>query len=53
MTADRLAACRARLDNLAEQSLDERAETLEFLHQSLSAELDDLLAHEQSGDDRG
>jgi hypothetical protein len=42
MTVDRLAACRARLDGIAEQSFEEQAETLEFVHESLTAELDEL-----------
>lgn len=54
MTADtdRLAACRARLDRLGGQPLEERAAALEFLHESLRAELDDLLAREEVVDDR-
>lgn len=50
--ADRLAACRARLDGLADQPLEERAAALEFLLESLRAELDDLLAREDSADGR-
>ena len=54
MTAhtDRLAACRARLDGLGDQPLEERAAALEFLHDSLRAELDDLLTREETADGR-
>lgn len=42
MTAERLAECRARLDGIADLPYEEQAETLEFVHESLTAELDDL-----------
>lgn len=38
----RLAACRARLDGIAGRSYMEQADALEFVHESLTAELDDL-----------
>jgi len=51
MSVDRLAACRARLDGIAEQSFEEQAETLEFVHASLTAELDELLHRDRAPDD--
>lgn len=51
MTVDRLAACRARLDGITEQSFEEQAETLEFVHESLTAELDELLRRDRPRDD--
>jgi hypothetical protein len=51
MSADRLAACRARLDGIVEQSFEEQAETLEFVHESLTAELDELLHRDRAPDD--
>ena len=53
MSVDRLAACRARLDGIAEQSFEDRAETLEFVHESLTAELDELLRRDHATDDSG
>lgn len=47
MSVDRLAACRERLDGIAQQSFEEQAETLEFVHESLTAELDDLLRRDR------
>lgn len=38
----RIAACRARLDGIAERSYADQADDLEFVHESLTAELDDL-----------
>ncbi len=52
MTADRLAECRARLDGIAEQPAEEQAEILEFVHESLTAELDDLLRRDRATDER-
>lgn len=40
--SERIAACRARLDGIAGRSYAEQADALEFVHQSLTAELDDL-----------
>jgi hypothetical protein len=51
MSVDRLAECRARLDGIAEQSFEEQAETLEFVHESLTAELDELLRRDRADDD--
>jgi hypothetical protein len=43
VTADRLDECRNRLEEVDEQPLEARADTLELVHRSLVAELDDLL----------
>lgn len=51
MTVDRLAECRARLDGITEQSFEEQAETLEFVHAALTAELDELLHRDRQGAD--
>ncbi|HEX6257237.1 MAG TPA: hypothetical protein VFZ70_15620 [Euzebyales bacterium] len=52
MTVDRLAECRARLDGIADQSTEEQAATLEFVHEALTAELDALLRGDRA-EDRG
>ncbi len=52
MTADRLAECRARLHGVAGMPADEHAEVLEFVHDSLKAELDDLLRRDRAADER-
>lgn len=50
MTTDRLAECRARLDGISEQPFDEQAAILEFVHEALTAELDELRRdHAQHG----
>jgi hypothetical protein len=41
--ADRVDDCRDRLEGVGEQSLERQADTLELVHRSLVAELDDLL----------
>jgi hypothetical protein len=43
VTADRLDDCRDRLEGVGEQALEAQADTLELVHRSLVAELDDLL----------
>ncbi len=40
--SERIAACRERLDGMAERPYAEQADALEFVHESLTAELDDL-----------
>lgn len=50
MTADRLADCRERIDGIAERPFDEQAATLEFVHESLTAELDELLQRDRDDD---
>lgn len=40
--ADRIAACRARLDGIAAHSYAEQADVLEHVHEALTAELEDL-----------
>jgi hypothetical protein len=50
VTDDRLEQCRSRLEGVSEHPLDAQADTLEFVHRSLVAELDDLLDGER--DDR-
>lgn len=40
--ADRIAACRARLDGIGDRPYAEQADALEFVHEALTAELDDL-----------
>jgi len=51
MSVNRLAECRARLDGIAAQSFEEQAETLEFVHESLTAELDELLRRDRAPGD--
>ncbi len=53
MTADRLAQCRVRLDAIAGQSAHEHAEVLEFVHDALKAELDELLRRDRRSDEDG
>ena len=43
MTIDRLDDCDRRLDDVAAQPLEAQADTLELVHRSLVAELDELL----------
>lgn len=50
MTVDRLAACRERIDGIADRPFDEQAATLEFVHESLTAELDELLHRDRDED---
>jgi hypothetical protein len=52
VTVDRLVECRARLDGIAEQTTEEQAATLEFVHRALTAELDELLRDDRA-EDRG
>ena len=51
MNADRLAACRARLDGNADQSYEEQVETLEFVHDALTDELEELRHRDRRRDD--
>lgn len=50
MTVDRLAECRERIDGIADRPFDEQAATLEFVHESLTAELDELLHRDRDED---
>lgn len=47
MSADRIAECRSKLDGIAEQPVDERAEILEYVHEALTAELEELLQRDR------
>lgn len=47
MTADRIADCRAMLDGIGDQPVEQQAEILENLHGALTQELDDLLRRDQ------
>jgi hypothetical protein len=52
MSSEQLAACRTRLERVADETLEQRADTLEFVHRSLVAELDDLLDGDGGARDR-
>lgn len=53
MTDDRLEESRWRLEQVAEQTLEAQADTLEHVHGSLVAELDDLLDGDRRHGHRG
>jgi hypothetical protein len=53
VTDDRLEECRWRLEQVSEQTLEAQADTLEHVHGSLVAELDDLLDGDRRDGHRG